>query len=377
MSLLQRAQRVNRPNYHKVQRFHVTFRGHLQPDMPADLGPISRMFYCWEIGDGGTPHTHLACEYASRVYSQPSIVRWLKEWLTHSPDVPEPLRVQEPDVKSHSHWEPMYGYHHGFSEKKPEPCTQVHWLIGASITPIEHAKTLLVKGKRTKSAPETALLNKMLLEGDLCSFVDEGLIPLKDILKYQQAKDLYNRLKKNHHHYVDWISTEKRRHLWVCDGPSTGKTTMCELLSHSASVYFKDLADSKFWEQYTGQQFVVLNDFSGSISVSALKSLTDGLSVLGVKGGSTSLYKNVVFIITSNHPMDSVFSKHFEERPVDREALSHRFRSINARELYNILHMSLDLIPCYKPCIYHPIDIDLQEQSPHDSIYQEIQFIKD
>lgn len=370
--------RQGRPNYHKVQRFHVTFKGHIIPVMPADRGPISRMFYCHEIGLNGTPHTHAAVEYSSRLYSKPDIIKYLLTFVKTLDD--QDLRNQQPDVATHTFWEPMYGYHHGFGETKTEPCSNVYWTHGDPVSPINHAKALLSKNKKPRSTRETQEVNQLLIKEDLAKLVDEGIIFLKDLPKYQLAKDLYNRLKKDAHSYVDWFTKEKRRHLWVTDDPSTGKTAMCVQLSRSASVYFKDLADSKYWEQYTGQQFVVLNDFSGSLSVSALKSLTDGLCILGVKGGSTSLYPNVVFIITSNHTMSKTFAKHFEDpdKAVDHQALLDRFHQIDARRLYDILHMQTDLISCSPTgCLYHPPPPSKDQDSQVHQELIDINYIKD
>lgn len=349
---------IDSNNYNKVQRFHVTLKGHLIPPskLLTDVSkPIKNMFYCFEVGStNNNPHTHVCIEFQGKFYNFKKLKEYFQIWLQSSSEVPEELRAQHADITVHRYWEPMYGYHHGFSKNKPiEECC-VTWLVGQAVKPLDHAKRILAKGKKAKSAGETAAVNKIILSGNLAEMVDEGLFPIEQLPKYYAARELYWRLKENVHEYIKWVYEGKQRHLWVQDKPNTGKTTMCEQLGEHASVYWKDLSDAKYWEQYTGQQFIVLNDFSGSISVSMIKNLTDGLSIIGVKGGSTKLYKRVVFIVTSNFTMAETFAKHFETRPVDEEALKKRFISINGNKFYEILHHSLSLIPCRPLCRFHP-----------------------
>jgi len=121
---------------------------------------------------------------------------------------------------------------------------------------------------------------------------------------------------------------------------------MVKQLAASASTYFKDLT-SNFWENYHGEQFVILNDFHGQFTMSDLKSWTDGGIPVPIKFGSGYLHENVVFIVTSNKSLVQTFEQALLKNPGELTPMIHRFNIIKARNLSMILRDS-NLIPEYQ-----------------------------
>lgn len=366
-------------NYHKSQYFHVTFKNHVHPPV-FDSDALTRGFYCHEVAEGGQPHTHLALAYSDKRFSQGDLVRRYRQWTTQNHEAPnDNVVAHEPDVKVHRTWDTLYGYHHGLSEKESKkPCEAITWLTQA-IPLSEHLKSI-VSGRKKLNRPETAAKNRYLLETPVNQLVDNGDISVMKLETIYKNQELYKRLSSVVGNLTrDWPLTNgpaditgKRRHVWLFDLPSTGKTAMCRQLGDTCSVYFKDLSDPKYWEGYRGQQFVILNDFHGSISVSSLKTLCDGGSIVPVKGSSATLHPRVVFIVTSNYSLDHCFSKHFETHPIDNAALRERFHLWNASRFYDYVHGELNLIPCspillsscrfHRPQLYPNRDTDLVDQ---------------
>lgn len=185
----------------------------------------------------------------------------------------------------------------------------------------------------------------MYLNENSNDLVDSGYVSVFRKKALSEAKISYqlSKAKKTKLPDIDWIEG-KKRHLWVHDVPNTGKTTMVKQLSEKASLYWKDLTDPKFFDQYIGQQFICFNDFSGQIPIASLKTWTDGGLLVSVKGSVTTLHNQVVFIITSNKSIQDTFSEAFGKDPSAKVALEARFLEIDAKDFYEYLKEK-ELIP--------------------------------
>lgn len=376
-------------NHHPCRFFHLTYKGHHEFPFPTDTAPV-KAFYCFEYATPkpgetglGQPHTHVAIDYGVQTITWKNMVTAVKILLRREHEdnkTPLELRDQEPEVAIHPNWNTIYGYHHGFGNKTACPAESIKWIEGEEHISV-HCRRLLKKPVSKQSPAETKQINFLFLNTNLSTLVDEGHIHLNQLKKLQDAKDIYNRIRQNHHEDVpSWPYgiNEKRRHIWVCDKPSSGKTAMSRDLHTLYGAYFKNLSEPLYWQQYTGQQIIVLNDFAGSIPVSIIKSLTDGLGTVAVKGGHVAIHRAPIFVVTSNHKPHELWSKHFEVNPIDQVAIETRFNIIDARTMYNQLHCNAKLIPHFptgEECQCSPRALPASPRTPYDHLI-DIDFFK-
>lgn len=93
--------------------------------------------------------------------------------------------------------------------------------------------------------------------------------------------------------------TSGTRGLWIYGPPGTGKTHYARSLS--TSLFLK--SQNKWWDGYTGQEYVLLDDFdrSGVCLGHYLKIWADKWPCYGEIKGATIPLNHVCFIITSNY----------------------------------------------------------------------------
>lgn len=92
--------------------------------------------------------------------------------------------------------------------------------------------------------------------------------------------------------------------LW---GPAgTGKTRT--IMQRSPQVYICDMLDQGWFDGYSGQSSILLDDFNGEVPWKTLMRMLDGYRLqLAVKGSSCYKNWNTVYI-TSNHPPETWYS---------------------------------------------------------------------
>lgn len=136
---------------------------------------------------------------------------------------------------------------------------------------------------------ERAARNKRLREIPLVSLVETGEICITQVRKLKNARmDLDQELMS--------FTAEGVRGLWIHGPPGTGK-------SHEArqydDVYIK--AQNKWFDGYTGQETILLEDLDTNVLGHYLKIWADKWSCTGeVKGGTVPL-RHKRFIVTSNY----------------------------------------------------------------------------
>lgn len=89
--------------------------------------------------------------------------------------------------------------------------------------------------------------------------------------------------------------------------PGNGKSHFAKSLAAESDIYYK--SQNKWWDGYTSQTVVIIEDMDSDCLNHLLKIWTDKYSAYGeVKGGTVPLnYEKLV--ITSNFRIDTLFDK--------------------------------------------------------------------
>lgn len=138
----------------------------------------------------------------------------------------------------------------------------------------------------------------------------------------------YERFFKNYiSKKLQKLIPKKRETLVFIGKAGSGKTQKALDLLSDDYYFWNGHSDSKFWEGYTGQKEVLIDDFRGEMPLGLLLRLTDPWPdrkkpLIEVKGGSF-IWLAEKIIITSNRDISDWFS--FID-PEDLAALKRRFR---------------------------------------------------
>lgn len=120
--------------------------------------------------------------------------------------------------------------------------------------------------------------------------------------------------------------------------PGTGKTYFClvTLGLKPEDIYVKDTR-TKWWDGYSGQKTVVMDEFPGSLSALDWKLyLGEAMVALESKGGTTYSQYTTVYL-TSNYAKEELFPN---AREIDREAVQRRIT-----RSYEIRDREIDFLP--------------------------------
>lgn len=133
----------------------------------------------------------------------------------------------------------------------------------------------------------------------------------------------YQNLKRINVDHLALESKEDVRGVWIHGLSGVGKT-------HAARTMFGDdiyiKSQNKWWDGYTGQSIVVLDDLDTDCLSHYLKIWADKWSCTGeIKGGTVAL-KHSKFIVTSNFPIDGL---HIKLPQTTISALQRRFLEIH------------------------------------------------
>lgn len=156
--------------------------------------------------------------------------------------------------------------------------------------------------------------NKRLRDTPLNELIDNGEISIMDVRKLKNAKlDLAQEKPA--------FGATDVRGTWIYGPPGTGKSRSARA-DYGDDIYLK--AQNKWWDGYTGQQTVILDDMDNDALGHHLKIWTDRYACTGeVKGGTINL-QHRKFIVTSNFSIDELF-----EKPQIAQALKRRFTVVH------------------------------------------------
>lgn len=162
-------------------------------------------------------------------------------------------------------------------------------------------KYLAKKGKVTSETLRTYTAIEAL---------DLGIVGIGSLKSYEYGRSLA----------IKPYSPTDLRGIWFYGAPGTGKSLKAREIA-GEDVYLK--AQNKWWDGYTGQSTVILDDLDEEFkSWHNLKIWTDRYPCFGeIKGGQVALsYEK--FIVTSNYSIESLC----EGKPELIEALKRRFK---------------------------------------------------
>jgi len=152
--------------------------------------------------------------------------------------------------------------------------------------------------------------------------LDAGIISLGSLKSYEYGRSLA---------IEPYIPTDVRG-VWFHGAPGTGKSLHARRLAGD-DVYLK--AQNKWWDGYTGQKTVILDDLDNEFkSWHNLKIWTDRYPCFGeIKGGQVALSYDR-FIVTSNYHYNVLIGDDNEEL---KEAINRRFKVTKFSEPFKFL----------------------------------------
>lgn len=171
--------------------------------------------------------------------------------------------------------------------------------------------------KVNAKAQHTAYLGKRLQEEPLLDILmDHPELTLR-AHDLQKAQNTFKQLKLIPQHSSD------TRGIWIYGKPGTGKTR--DIHIEESDLYLK--AQNKWWDGYTGQKAVLIDDFDkqGTCLSHYLKIWADRYPITGEVKGSTIPLTYDRLYVTSNYTIHELFGDdhHLEE------ALERRFKVIH------------------------------------------------
>lgn len=184
--------------------------------------------------------------------------------------------------------------------------------IDSSIKYVKKDNDYFEEGKLLNKKLNTKEKNDLILTKSLPELVEDGTVSIYNYVQLQRAKHAYTMDKLK----VDNINN--RQCYWVYGSPGIGKTYSIRNLF--PNCYVK--SQNKWWDGYSGESVVLLDDFDCKILGHYLKIWADKYSFNAeIKGGSVlPVYNN--FFVTSNYLPDQIWS----EDVILAQAVTRRFK---------------------------------------------------
>lgn len=153
----------------------------------------------------------------------------------------------------------------------------------------------------------------------LAEVIDEDPTLLFGARHLKQDLDTYFQSK------IEPLETEAVRGIWIYGAPGVGKSHQVRKVLEPQDLYIKD--QNKWWDGYTGQKAVLLEDFDkqGDCLSHFMKTWPDKWSLSAqVKGSTTPLCYERFYVTSNYHPKDI-----WTEDSVLCEAISRRFKIVH------------------------------------------------
>lgn len=268
--------------------------------------PFSKYCVAQETHKDGNLHYHVIVKFSSRVRFSP-----------HTFDIPP----SHPNVQTLKSESSSLVY---LSKECP---------YAKMVTNYEEEDFVPTARKRRK------LENREILEefkdGGLKGLVDKGFIPLLKIKEAKEAMEIYSSLS-----HVDkreslpacipnpfnqlMNATGKRRHYWIAGKSNTGKTTFALDLIRKYRGSFLNVQQKWQVGLKETDEFYVVDEFSGQLTMQQINAICDGTYVFDVKyGAPIPTTKDSRLFILSNFKIDDIYRD-----TATKETITNRFNPI-------------------------------------------------
>ena len=169
---------------------------------------------------------------------------------------------------------------------------------------------------------ERAARNQLLRDTPIDELVSSGEISLLQVRALKNCRMDLEQLKPA-------FAASDVRGTWIWGPPGTGKSRSARE-DYGDDIYLK--AQNKWWDGYTGQKVVILDDMDTDVLGHYLKIWADRYACTGeIKGGTVNL-RHEKFIVTSNFSIESLF-----EKPEICAAIKRRFNVVYMGETADML----------------------------------------
>lgn len=119
--------------------------------------------------------------------------------------------------------------------------------------------------------------------------------------------------------------------LWIHGASGVGKSHMVFNWARGKDVFFYD-GDAEWWDNYSGEEIVVLNEFSGELSYKTMLKIADKWPTqVRRRARAPAPFLATTIIVTSNETIESAYPKQASE-PMGVSALARRFKVFEKKE---------------------------------------------
>lgn len=226
----------------------------------------------------------------------------------------------------------VLGYHGNYqTARKTDDVRQ--YIMKSDQDPYESG---LYLSNKQSEVQKRAIDNKIVLETPLPKLVDQGIVSIYSYKLLRESKMLYT---------LDSIDVPEympKTCLWIYGSTGIGKSRYVRT-NYPGQFYEKSM--NKWWDGYTGQKIVLLDDFDkkGECMGHNLKIWADCYSFTAeVKGGTIKPYIDM-FVITSQYTPKEIFCQGNDESKWDLElvyAIQRRFKLVTIGNGANLVDLN-------------------------------------